>query len=389
MPNAAGLSICIAFIFSIGCNSSWQHNDSAGGGAPGTPGSTYGSSAEQGLPQPPGCDPDGYGPCVTDFYLCHVDLAGNKRCESQAALVPDDQGGWVCSFGDEGPLCVGDHMPTDAGGWQCEEDDEGSVTCQALGFQPSQDNEDQWNCDYEGEFLVCETEGDGSSTTSTESQTPGGSPTTGPVPPSGSTNEFCFHDRAGGDGPPVVRGWYDFESVGGQQAVHVVLVFDEGFVDNRYGANTSDGYRGGKSGGHTFTDLVRSDHAEVGFLNGDGDEVLRAKFDYITDDQTAASGYDSLGVTGGDGSLSVGSADAVLDATSSLARNFNERNCVFTEDSPDAEQCPEWENRVIYEMWIDLAAFGPSGYGRPNMEYVHASPSRTTDTIYVNFGECI
>jgi hypothetical protein len=326
---------------------------------------------------------------VTDFYLCHQDLAGNKRCESQTSVVPDNEGGWDCAFGDEGPVCVGDHVPTDAGGWTCVEEDDGSVTCEAHGFHPGQDTDGDWNCFYEGEMLICEAGDYGGSIPGGDSQTPGGSGSPGLVPPSGGTNQFCFTDVEGGDGPPVVRGWYDFDSVGGQQAVHVVLVFDEGFVDNSYGVNSADGYRGGKSGGHTFNDLVRSDHAEVGFINGNGDEIFRGKFDYITDDDNAASGYDSLGVTGGDGSVSIGSADAVLAATTSLARNFNERNCVFTEDSPDADQCPEWENRVIFEMWIDLAAFGPSGFGRPHMEYVHASPSRTTDTIYVDFGECI
>src|SRR5690606_26192178 len=41
--------------------------------------------------------------------------------------------------------------------------------------------------------------------------------------------------------------------------------------------------------------------------------------------------------------------------------------------NPDA---PNWEYRVVYEVWIDLAAFGSAGFGQAYIESVHASPSK-------------
>jgi hypothetical protein len=157
-------------------------------------------------------------------------------------------------------------------------------------------------------------------------------------------------------------------------------------VDNTYGANSSDGYRGGNNG-HTFRDLVSSDHAEVGFADANGVERVRAKFDYISPESSLASGYDALGL-GGDGAMMSGDPSVVVDSTSSLDRNLNELGCVYTQDSPTAAECPGWQVEVVYEMWIALDAFGAEGYGYPLLEYVHASPSRTTDTIYVTPGPC-
>jgi hypothetical protein len=285
----------------------------------------------------------------------------------------------------------------EGGEWECVENADGTVTCTADSYAPAGDDggEGIWDCWYEDEFIVCEQGDYGGSTGGEEEGEEGeeGEETEEEAPPDGPPDipeggmDICFYDESNPDGPPLVHGYYDMESVGGRYAVHVRLVFNPGFVDNTYGVNSSDGYRGGPNG-HTFRDLVASDHAEVGFLNGDGDQVLLAKFDYIEAESSAPSGYDCMGVTGGDGSVLEGSAEDVLDATSSLDRNLNELGCVFLEDSPTPEECPEWEYRVIYEMWIDAAAFGASGFSRPHMTFVHASPSRTTDTIPVVPGAC-
>ena len=331
-------------------------------------------------------DPDAYiGGDVSlyecpDYWICE-NIPGGKRCYTPGADYPDG-GDWRCY--DEGgvTVCEGDHFPDGGGadGWNCESRGDLVICRDGSPDYPDGGGDGEWDCYYESEFRVCDSGGD----------LPGGGGGGGggggfDYPDEGEG--WCFYPADGStDGPPIVVGGFAFETVGGRSAAHIVLIFSEGFVDNSYGANSSDGYRGGHNG-HTFRDLVSSDHAEVGFTNGSGTEVLRAKFDYISPG-SAASGYDALGVTGGDGSMMSGDASAVLDASSSLDRILNERGCVFLESSPTRAECPTWDNRVVYEMWIDMAVFGASGLGAPVLTSVHASPSRTTDTIPVIPGPC-
>lgn len=116
--------------------------------------------------------------------------------------------------------------------------------------------------------------------------------------------------------------------------------------------------------------------------------MFRGKFDYISKLDEAPSGYDCLGVWDGDGKVEEGEEEWILAATTSLDRNLNELGCVFLEDSPVADECPGWDYRVIYEMWIDASIFGESSFLMPLMEEVHASPSRTDNTIEVVPGPC-
>jgi hypothetical protein len=306
-----------------------------------------------------------------DFWVCEELSGPIKRCTNPGPRYPDGSGDWDCW--DEGgtTVCRGHDFP-DGGGdsdWRCERQDEFVICRSDSPDYPDGGSGGDWDCRFVDTYRVCESGGDN----------PGG----GDYPDGG--DDVCFYPVGDPTGGPVVHAQYTFETIGGRDTVHIVLIFDEGFVDNSYGANSSDGYRGGHNG-HTFRDLVSSDHAEVGFLDAGGTERLRAKFDYISPAPTP-TGYDALGATGGDGSMMGGDAGAVVDASSSLAWNFNTLGCVFTEDSPSPAECPDWENRVIYEMWIDLAAF-PGGFGMPALEYVHASPSRTTDTIEVYPDEC-
>ena len=350
----------------------------AGIGGTGCIGGMFSEEGAPPLVPPPGAgvcpmDPDAYiggDPSLyecPEFWVCE-DLAGErKRCFNPGPDYPDG-GDWECR--DEGgtTVCRGSDFP-DGGGdgdWDCERQAEFVICTNDRPDYPDEGGGSPWDCWFQDEYRICE-----------GGDTPG-------YPDGGG--DFCFFPTDGGDGGAVVRGGYRFETRGGRDVVHVTLIFDEAFVDNTYGTNSSDGYRGGDRG-HTFRDLVSSDHAEVGFADGSGREVLRAKFDYISPSDVA-SGYDSLGATGGDGRMMTGDDSAVVDATSSLAHNFNELGCVFTEDSPGAGECPGWEPRVIYEMWIDAALFGAAGFGGPLLEYVHASPSRTDDTIWVEPGEC-
>lgn len=194
-------------------------------------------------------------------------------------------------------------------------------------------------------------------------------------------------------------------------AVHLRLTFHPGFVDNSYGATAigwsdedapepmmDDGKkkkRGGK--GHTFDNLVGSDHAEIIVTDGDGKVVLHFKLDYLSEDSSTASGYASLGVVDGEGEVIVGDASDVVQWMTSIDRNLNERgHGGYTVDSPATDanytpnpDTPEWDYRVVYEAWIDADAFGSAGFGGATIEYVHASPAKAeSNTIEVEPGEC-
>lgn len=186
------------------------------------------------------------------------------------------------------------------------------------------------------------------------------------------------------------------ECVAGTTVLHLRLTFDPSFVDNTYGAN-SIGWDTTRKGTHTFKDLVGSDHAELVLMDGNGDVAMQFKMDYITEDPTALSGYSALGVTGGEGEISIGNADDILDASTSFDRNLNERGySSYLIDSPatDADYTPNvdapgWDYRVVYDVWVDLAAFGDAGFSGAFIEYVHASPAKADgNTVETVPGDC-
>lgn len=150
-------------------------------------------------------------------------------------------------------------------------------------------------------------------------------------------------------------------------------------------------------GGHSFRDLLGSDHAEMQLLDADGVVAMQFKIDYISESADAASGYASLGVSGGEGKLIIGEPEWVLAATTSIDRNLNAcRLGSFTESSPltDALYTPDpsatdWDYRVAYEIWVGAEAFGASGFGSALIENVHASPSKlASNTVDVQPAPC-
>ncbi len=177
--------------------------------------------------------------------------------------------------------------------------------------------------------------------------------------------------------------------------VHLRLTLDPRFVDNSFG-DTAIGWEGRKKG-HTFKDLVGSDHAEIMMYDADGALVLQFKLDYISEDPNSASGYGTLGVTGGEGKMIVGDEAVILGAATSLDRNLN--GCglgTYTENSPatDVSYGPPsgaeaWDFRVVYEVWVDATVFGAAGFGHAEIENVHASPSKGAEnTVVVIPDEC-
>jgi hypothetical protein len=92
--------------------------------------------------------------------------------------------------------------------------------------------------------------------------------------------------------------------------------------DNSYGVNAV----GWGTKGHTFGNLVGSDHAGFQLVDASGVVKLDFAIDYISVKAGAPSGYASLGATGGDGGINIaadGQAAAGISGDSSLARNLN------------------------------------------------------------------
>jgi hypothetical protein len=254
-------------------------------------------------------------------------------------------------------------------------------------------------------------------------ETSGGLPSTVLRPPA----TLCFEgdlDPTPNDPLAIIE--QVIESVNGKRMVHLRVTFDPSFVDNTYGSEAigwdkgdSTGTGGGvpaamgpmmdpkmgammmmKAGagksGHTFDDLVGSDHVELLLTDGAGTTVMDFDLDYISQSSATTCGYDNLGVSGGEGKMVRGSASAILGATSSLARNLNGCGYCYTEDSPATDesysvnsQAPNWDYRVVYEVWLDLDAFGAAGFGQAYIESVHASPSKLDDnTVNVEPTPC-
>lgn len=193
---------------------------------------------------------------------------------------------------------------------------------------------------------------------------------------------------------------YIHETAGGQEYYHFRITFDPTFVDNTYGENAV----GWGTRGHTFNDLVGSDHAQLSLFDGSKAMISEFNLDYISQDSSAACGYSCLGVSGGEGGMLLGDSKYILAATSSLDRDLN--GCGYcknaacngdcTVDSPATDQSytpntltPSWDYRVVYEVWVSAAAFGSNGFGGASITFVHASPSKaSSNTVTVEPKPC-
>lgn len=205
------------------------------------------------------------------------------------------------------------------------------------------------------------------------------------------------------------------ESVNGEAYVHLRVTFDPAFVDNTYGENASEAWtpedtgdagdkKPGGKGGHTFKDLVGSDHTELLLTNGNAETVMEMKLDLISESDESACGYETLGVSGGDGKMITGDASAVLAVATSMSRNLNgcgycaedacNGDCTVDSPATDAaytpnDDTPKWDYRQVYETWVALDAFGSTGFGQAYVTYVHASPSTgTNNTLIVEPSPC-
>jgi len=163
------------------------------------------------------------------------------------------------------------------------------------------------------------------------------------------------------------------------------------FVDNTYGTGAI-----GWPSGHTFSNLTGSDKLTLALYDNNNVKVLEFSQDYISASSAAPSGYKSLGVSGGDGSMIFGSVTNILGASSSLDVNFNQFGYVLTTNSPATDTSytanptyPNWIFTVWYEIKVRKSAFGTSGFKEPMMTGIHASPSKCgTNTVPVIPNAC-
>ena len=122
--------------------------------------------------------------------------------------------------------------------------------------------------------------------------------------------EECYFDK-NDEGHTQVAATLEqvLECVEEADTVHLRLTFHPWFVDNTYGENAigwgeaeamiapmmPGGMMGMKApkpkkGGHTFKDLVGSDHAEIILKDGNGEVVMQFKLDYLSEDASQPSG---------------------------------------------------------------------------------------------------
>jgi hypothetical protein len=194
------------------------------------------------------------------------------------------------------------------------------------------------------------------------------------------------------------------ERAGNREYVHARVTFDPSFTDNTYGEGSCCGWP--EQRGHRFGDLTGSDHTELLLTDTAGNVAMNFKIDLITAAPTAVSGFGTLGVSGGDGSIIAGSAEHVLAVATSIDRNLNGcgyrtspacgegGDCTVNSPATDeaftpAPETPNWDYRQVYEIWIDTAAFGDAGFGQALITYTHSSPAKaSSDTLTVEPTPC-
>ncbi|MBV2262560.1 MAG: carboxypeptidase regulatory-like domain-containing protein, partial [Thauera sp.] len=156
--------------------------------------------------------------------------------------------------------------------------------------------------------------------------------------------------------------------------------------DNTYGSGSASDWSPSRP--HRFSDLVNSDKAGFELQDGNGAVKLKFYMDYITasssnlDGYTYYSGYQSLGVSGGDGSLLTGSAANLYDFDSSLELNLNRQGYTgMTVNSPTGDA--NWDATMAYSFTVKATAFGSAGLGGVSIFDQHNSPPKMGDNTLV------
>jgi len=172
--------------------------------------------------------------------------------------------------------------------------------------------------------------------------------------------------------------WYT-HTIDGENVITIRTTFSKTFVDNTYGTGAI-----GWPSGHTFSNLTGSDKLELALYDNNNVMKLQFYIDYISSSSAAPSGYKSLGVSGGEGSMVLGSAANIVSCMTSIDKNLNELGYHLLTNSPTTDASytpnssyPDWIYDVWYEVTVKESAFGAIGFGKPEVTYIHASPSKT------------
>ncbi len=195
-------------------------------------------------------------------------------------------------------------------------------------------------------------------------------------------------------GPTYDAGMLSYETLANGD-IRVYYRQDNNFNDNTYGTGSDIGWTSqGKT--HKFGDLTGSDKAGFEVRASDGTVLFKFYQDYITasttniDGYTAYSGYQSLGFSGGDGSLVSGgtlnaqAATLLKDFDSTLELNLNQAGIAnngiaytsMTVNSPVGDA--GWDVVNGYYFTISAAAFtGGKTFGGVTIFDQHNSPAKT------------
>jgi hypothetical protein len=132
---------------------------------------------------------------------------------------------------------------------------------------------------------------------------------------------------------------------------------------------------------------------------------MNFKLDLISADTASPCLYGALGVLGGEGEIIQGNPAHVLAVSTSTDRNLNgcgyckseacasSGDCTIDSPATDANYTPNpatpnWDYRIVYEAWIDMAAFNGKGFGQAFITYTHSSPAKLGNTIEVDSTPC-
>ena len=157
--------------------------------------------------------------------------------------------------------------------------------------------------------------------------------------------------------------------------------------DNTYGTGAV-GWPPGP-GAQQLTDLANNDYATFQFTDCKTNVVLKFQADYISSAKQATfpsgtvlypSGQGTLGVTGGNGKMLVGTASNVLSVHTTLSDTLNfvpQYQTGYLKNSPLPESAhPLWNYVSGYHVIVSHAAFGLNGFGGVTVPQVVDNPSK-------------
>jgi uncharacterized repeat protein (TIGR01451 family) len=172
--------------------------------------------------------------------------------------------------------------------------------------------------------------------------------------------------------------------------IRVTYLQNNNFNDNTYGTGSNWGFKT-----HNFSDLTGSDKAGFEVKSANGTVLFKFYQDYISSSSTnidgysSYSGYQSLGISGGEGGLENGgslnaqAATLLYDFDSTLEQSLNQSGTAnngiaytqMTTNSPVGDA--NWNVINGYQFTIKASAFAGTSFGGVTIFDQHNSPAKT------------